>query len=188
MLNEMHGSIRLQVAAGFDTLDDIVVNTVEALSDDYDPVVLVSYAQQIATQVLKDHLDEQALWNAVTDCDRLDRSFAALDQVGIVCQQNFSCCGSCGSTEIWSVVNDVRNTGIDVRGYAFYHMQDTESAVDGSGVYLSYGAVEQGEASALLIGREIVAVLNQHGLKTQWDESWSTRIFVELIWQRRWRN
>jgi hypothetical protein len=64
-------------------------------------------------------------------------------------------------------------------------MQDTESAANGYGLYLNYGAVEEGEEPALSVGNEIIDALQRHGLKTEWDGNWSNRIGVNLDWKRR---
>lgn len=72
-----------------------------------------------------------------------------------------------------------------VRGYAFYHMQDTESAVEGNGLYLNYGAVENGEVTAVGIAQEIAAARKQQGLKVDWDGTWAKRIGVSMDWKRR---
>lgn len=128
---------------------------------------------------------EQASWPTPTDCDRLDAAFAALEQGGIVCRQHFSCCGTCGAAEIWDEIDTARGAGLDVRGYAFYHVQDTEAAVEGYGLYLNYGAVEDDEAPALAIAHEIVTTLEQHGLRVHWDGQWSRRISISLDWKRR---
>ena len=64
-------------------------------------------------------------------------------------------------------------------------MQDTESAAEEHGLYLSYGAVDPGEGLALRIANEIIDALARHGLKTEWDGSWQTRVHVSLVWKRR---
>lgn len=130
--------------------------------------------------ILAAHLAEQATWPAITDCDRLDAAFAALEASGIVCRQNFSCCGTCGAYEIWDEAAALEAAGTPVRGYAFYHVQDTESAVRGYGLYLNYGAAAEGEAAALAIAGEIVAALQQRGLRVDWNGQWSRRIGVAL--------
>lgn len=78
----------------------------------------------------------------------------------------------------------VVKSGTRVRGYVFYHMQDTESAVEGGGLYLNYGAIQDGEAAAIGIGKEIAASLRQQGLQVE-DETWAKRIGVRLDWKRR---
>jgi hypothetical protein len=150
-----------------------------------DAAILRPHARRMVREILDMHLREQASWPIPTDCDRLDAAFAALEQAGIVCRQHFSCCGTCGVSEIWEEMDTARDTGLDVRGYAFYHVQDTESAVEGYGLYLNYGAVEDGEAPALAIAHEIVAALEQHRLRVHWDGQWSRRIGVALDWKRR---
>jgi len=64
-------------------------------------------------------------------------------------------------------------------------MQDTEGAADGYGLYLNYGATEEGEQPALRIGNEIIDALQRHGLKTDWDGTWSKRIGIKIDWKRR---
>jgi hypothetical protein len=75
--------------------------------------------------------------------------------------------------------------GMTVRGYAFFHMQDTEAAVEGDGLYLSYGAVADGAGAAEAIGHAVVAALEAKGLDPVWDGEWSRRIFVPMDWRRR---
>lgn len=185
ILDELHSYIRRDIAAGFEAPAEIVQSAVECLSDEVAPAVLWPHAQRMLGEILEAQLAEQATWPAITDCDRLNAAFTALEAGGIVCRQHFSCCGTCGAYEIWDEVATVEEAGRPVRGYAFYHVQDTESAVEGYGLYLNYGATIEGEAAALAIAGEIVAVLQQHGLRVDWNGQWARRIGVQLNWQRR---
>ncbi|MEK8107840.1 hypothetical protein NKG94_27655 [Micromonospora sp. M12] len=47
------------------------------------------------------------------------------------------------------------------RGYAFYHRQDAENAVDGSGLYVAYGLF--GQPPTADIGEEVAAALRAEG-------------------------
>src|SRR5438270_13607378 len=152
-LDEMRGYIQRDVAGGFRAEEEIPTSAVEVLADDYDPDELRPHAEELTRDLIKAHLLEQASWPAQTDCDRLDAAFAELERAGIVARQDFSCCGNCGSSEIWDEMETVSRRGQRVRGYTFYHMQDTEAAVEGRGVYLGYGAVQEGEPSALELAR-----------------------------------
>jgi hypothetical protein len=185
ILDELHGYIRHEIAAGFQSPAAIIESAIEYLSDEADPAILRPHAQRQVREILAAHLAEQATWPAITDCDRLDAAFAALEAGGIVCRQNFSCCGTCGAYEIWDEAASLEAAGTPVRGYAFYHVQDTESAVEGYGLHLSYGAAEEGEAAAVAIAGEIVAALQQQGLRVDWNGQWSRRIGVALDWNRR---
>lgn len=187
ILDELHGYIRRDIAAGFAAPADIVEAAIECLSDEADPAILRPHARRMLRELLVEQLAKQASWPATTDCDRLDAACASLEASGIVCRQHFSCCGTCGSIEIWDEAAEVEAAGTPVRGYAFYHVQDTESAVEGYGLYLNYGAAAAGEAAALAIAGEIVAALEQQGLRVDWNGRWNRRIGVSLEWQRRWQ-
>ena len=178
--------IRRDVASGFYDEDAILTNAADAFEDEFTPEELRPLAQQMLRQALAEQRAAERHWPDETDCDRLDAAFAALEDDGVIARQNFSCCGNCGATEIWEEVRAVEDAGgAPVQGYAFYHMQDTEGAVDGGGLYLNYGACEDGEDAALAVARTIVAELEAHGLATQWDGSWDQRIGVTLDWKRR---
>jgi hypothetical protein len=177
--------IRRDVASGFYDEDAILTNAADAFGEDLSPGELRPLAQKLLRQALAEQRAAERHWPDETDCDRLDAAFAALEEGGVVARQNFACCGNCGATEIWDEIHAVEDAGAPVRGYAFYHMQDTERAVDGGGLYLNYGACDEGEAAALAVARDIVAELEAHGLETHWDGSWDTRIQVNLDWKRR---
>jgi len=181
----LRDSIRSDVASGFYDEDAILTQAIDSYADEMDPVVLRREAQRLLREALVDHGEAQRGWPARTDCDRLDDAFAALEAAGVVSRQHFSCCGTCGSSEIWAEIEAVREAGGPARGYAFYHVQDTESATEGHGLYLNYGACEDGEDAALAVAHDIVAQLEAHGLRTDWNGSWSQRIGVSLDWKRR---
>ncbi len=143
------------------------------------------FAGGMIDDVIARHRAEQASWPEITDCDRLDAAFRTLEEKGIVARQHFSCCGTCGSAEIWDEMDAADRAGLPSRGYAFFHMQDTESAVEGRGLYLNYGAKEEGESAAVGIGHEIQQELERHGLTTNWDGQHARRIGLSLDWKRR---
>ena len=72
-----------------------------------------------------------------------------------------------------------------MHGYTFFHMQDTERAVEGGGLWLNYGATDGGESPALAIGHRIADAFRAAGLAVDWDGDWNKRIHVPLQWQRR---
>jgi uncharacterized protein DUF6891 len=184
-LDELRNWIRREVAAGFSTAGDIAENAVEVLSDEHDEKVLRTHAMNLTREAIEAHRREQATWPVMTDCDRLDAAFAELERKGIVARQNFTCCQTCGHYEIGDEITVARRAGREVRGYTFYHMQDTESAVEGGGLYLAYGAVPSVDGALVAVGREIVEALHRHGLESKWDGSGNARIFVVLDWKRR---
>lgn len=184
-LDELHGFVWHSVAAGYLDLAEIPGYAVALFADDLDPAVLRHHAQRYTAAVIAEQWAAQAHWPAVTDCDRLDAAFAALERDGIVCRQNFTCCGRCGAAEIWDELAAAEEAGLAVRGYAFFHTQDTEDAIAGAGLHLSYGAVAEGPAAVEAIGHAVVDALEAAGLAPNWDGEWTRRISVPLEWRRR---
>lgn len=185
-LEEMRKHIETAVACTYDPPDEIMRVAVEIAEDTYkDGVDFAPYAERILKEVVRKRLAEQSTWPEVTDCDRLDCAFAALEANGIICRPNFSCCGTCAAAEIGEEIAKEEAAGRVVRGCAHFHMQDTEHAVQGAGIYLSYGAVEPGVENSEAIGREIAAAMQGQGLTVNWDGVLAKRIGVPLDWKRR---
>ncbi len=130
---------------------------------------------------------EQETWPAETDCDRLDAVFLALNQNGIIALQNAGYTQNEGYDDTLAVYDEVADKG-QVHGYCFYHGQDLERAVDGMGLYLSFGPIdpEHEATQGPGIGRTIVEELHRHGFSTQWDGTFEQRILVSpLDWKKR---
>jgi hypothetical protein len=181
VLEDLRTHVRERVAAGFDGEEDIIESGVDYLYDEAPEDTLRFYSEQFTREELKIHEAQQATWPEVTDCDRLDKAFAELEESGIVARQNFTCCQTCGNAEIDDELNAAKEKGRTPHGYTFYHMQDTESAVNGAGLYLAYA----GKTGGGDVAREIIAALERHGLKPEWDGSVETRILVPIDWKRR---
>jgi hypothetical protein len=173
------------VRAAFQSRGDVWLAIDDACEEAEDPDAMRAFAAAELERLWADQRLTEAQWGDRTDCDRLDQAFAELEATGVVCRQDFTCCGTCGVAEIALECAELERAGRQPRGYAFYHAQDTEHAVFGEGLYLNYGDLKGEERASLAIGREIIAVLKSHGLKPQWDESWASRIHVPLSWRRR---
>jgi hypothetical protein len=83
----------------------------------------------------------------------------------------------------WADVNEVATARTPVpRGAAFYHGQDKERAIAGSGLMLAFGAYEDDPGkrpgASQRIGREICATLARWGVKTLWDGDIDKRIQI----------
>jgi len=181
---ELRAYIDREVRGGFTPVDEIPRAAVEYLATDADASTLQAHAEAYTAEALVAHSEAQKTWTR-TDCDRLDASFAQLEGDGILARQDFSCCQNCGHGEIWDLVQSAQADNRPVRGYTFYHRQDTESAVDGCGLCLAYGSVTEGDEALAKIGREVVAVLRSNGLQVNWDGTTKKRIVVTVDWKRR---
>jgi hypothetical protein len=105
---------------------------------------------------------------------RINLVFQKMTDNGIFARADFWCCQSCGCAA-------VPESGY--RGYAFYHEQDKDGAIDeydysdSISVYLAFGKIE-GE-DPVTIGNEICSYLQTAGFRTEWSGDAGTRILVE---------
>ncbi|GAA1107213.1 hypothetical protein GCM10009630_00110 [Kribbella jejuensis] len=143
--------------------------------------------EQLVDELWRQRLDEQKDWPERTDADKVAAAFAELDAAGIVARMNFTCCQTCGSTEI----DDERPADRPSTGYVFFHSQDGERLADNPAhLFLAYGAFDIPEPEWLdgvtAIGNQVAAVLRAHDLPVTWNGSSDQRIQVgPLNWQRR---
>ena len=129
---------------------------------------------------------EEAGWPAVTDCDRLDAAFADLDNSGIISLQNAGYTMSDGLGDIWEAFSRSGN-GMP-NGYCFYHEQDLERAVNGEGLTLAFGDMEDTPAGKAEVARMILSTLRDHGINADWDGDPDRRIDIPCItWHRRYK-
>ncbi|MDJ0938627.1 MAG: hypothetical protein QNJ00_02555 [Woeseiaceae bacterium] len=130
---------------------------------------------------------EKQDWPEVTDCDRLDTAFAALNKRGIIALQNAGYTQSDGYEDVGEAYANHANRS-SVLGYCFYHGQDLERAVGGGGLYLAFGPVdpEDEETKGPEVGNIIKEELQRVGFAVDWDGTFAKRIAVPALnWQRR---
>lgn len=177
-------AVAAQVAEGFSEADEIVMEFVENPDEAEYGEVDEAAVEKLVAGAVRTHQAKQRWWRTPTDCDKLDAAFDALDRRGVVARQHFTCCSTCGHSEIWDEVKTSRKRR-KVVGYAFYHMQDTQSAVDGGGIYVKYAAVDNDDAKKKRIGQQVVDALTAAGLKPRWDGDPNCAVFVPVKWRKR---
>lgn len=88
----------------------------------------------------------------------LNKAFKNLRKAGYFAKQNFTCCQTCG----WSEVPD------NIDNVVFYHAQDNEDKIKGNPFYLSWSGN----------GKEICKILNDSGVSTTWCGNDNKRILI----------
>jgi hypothetical protein len=185
IIEDIHSHVARKVKEGFKDEEEIVEEITEVVQDEYERDDLEPHVARIAAALYRENLEAQAEWPTPTDCDKLDVAFDALERQGIVARQNFTCCQNCGHAEIGMEIEEASKTQA-VKGYTFYHMQDTEGAAENGLLYLAYGSVTDSEEDSVTIGNEIADAIRGVGLKVNWDGALSQRICVTgLDWKRR---
>jgi hypothetical protein len=141
-------------------------------------------AERITAALLERQRRLEGQWDRPTDCDLLDQAFEELNRRGIIARQNLPCCKTCGLGEISAQMEAKIMNGETVRGYVFYHEQDTATAPDGE-LFLCYGSSGDSAEETVRVGQEIVQELARVGLTAVWTNKADDRIDVPLTWRRR---
>jgi hypothetical protein len=183
VLQQLQEYVTRRVAEGFAASEEIAESAVEYLYE-CDPEELRPYVGPVVAKLLEDHRLAQETWPAVTDCDKLDAAFAELESNGILARQDYLCCGTCAHAGLYAEMQQAPPDS-SVRGYVFYHGQDTEGAIYGS-IYLGYGSMECTEETMVGVANTVVETLRDHGITCEWNGQTNARILVkDFDWKRR---
>lgn len=164
--------VERHVREGFASANAILDLALREVVDERSEEKLIPILQKLIDQALLSHEREENKWLTLTDCDRLDRAFSTMEQAGVVARQHFSCCNNCGHKEIeLEIRRKSRHTA--VKGYAFYHREDTERAARSGLLYITFGlpdaasfrpvlkATDSKSPNVLSISGGVVSALNK---------------------------
>ena len=175
-------AIRNHVWSGFYSADDVHQLIDDLLEDDADEAMLRAAVEPEFTRKVA----AEGSWPPITDCDRLDQAFAALDARGVIALQNAGYTMSDGITEVSEALHQRGKEG--VQGYCFYHGQDLERAVEGEGVMLAFGSLDDDPANKLAVGRLVQETMVGGGFAVEWSGDPEQRINLPNVdWKRRAR-
>jgi len=179
--------ISTMVRSGFYTKNDLMPIFCEEM---YAPGELIPEEISVAldSEFAKLAADQHS-WPAVTDCDRLNEAFLAINRRRVIALQNAGYTQSDGYDDFLQALDESPDK-ISILGYCYYHGQDLERAVRGGGLYLSFGPTDpKTEATkGAEVGRIIQEEMARVGLPVKWDGGFSTRIHIpRLTWQRRFK-
>jgi hypothetical protein len=139
----------------------------------------------IATEVAAKRAAEQT-WPAVTDWDRLDRAFRALERQGVIALHMAGFTQSDGLEEVEDAYQEAGGKESNYAGHCFYTEQDQKSALGGTGMYIGFGHLSGDDAKGIAVGQLLRAALEAEGLNFEWDGTIKSRLFVKgFRWQRR---
>jgi hypothetical protein len=171
--------VRTRLRCGYDSRKILTEIAEDCLVDGDERPVSRAQASRLVDRLWLERVAEQAVWEGVTDPDRLTRAFEALDASGITARENFACCRGCGLAEIGAEREGAR-------GFVFFHQQVTEHAVEGYGLALHYGGFDGSAETTATVGHEVLAALRTAGLSADWDGDPDKAIDVKpLTWHKR---
>ena len=121
--------------------------------------------------------------------ERLNDAFKLLRKQGLIARQSFGCCGSCGSYEIATKMEEMLDAGKSALGYVFYNKQSAEAfngdRADGL-LYISYADGSTNKypnntpKSSEEIGKMVLLAMKLSGLVAEWNGDTDTCVLVKL--------
>lgn len=139
----------------------------------------------VKTEVARQKAEQEA-WPAITDCDRLDRAFAALRAAGILAIHNAGQTPSEGIDEMSEQYHAAGGKQSDIVGYCFYPRQDMEYAMKYHKLGLAYGDIDGEDCRGVEVGQRIRSELEAAGLRVAWTGSIKDKLEITgFRWQRR---
>lgn len=126
-------------------------------------------------------------WPKVTDCDRLDDVFTALEKRGIVTDYDDTAyTQSDGFEAVEELYRDEGGKESSFVGYCFYTFQDRKAALAGDGLMLAYGHFTDHANKGAEIGQIVREEFERAGFTVEWEGTLNRRIFLKgFRWQRR---
>lgn len=140
---------------------------------------------------------QQSGWTEEQAKPQLTTAFEALEAQGILCRQNFSCCGTCAASEIYNERGESRSW----RGYLWYHAQDLDGLIEDGSTHVGYGvfadaftneaswfALESEQRTRLyrdwtvgLMKEVVIPTLERHGVGVDWNGDLAERIRLDGV-------
>jgi hypothetical protein len=173
-------AIKHWVWSGFYDADEVQDMIEDILEEDTDEAMLRDSVDREFTVKAA----AESLWPVETDCDRLDRAFVALNSSGIIALANAGYTMSDGLDDVGEAIHTKRPG--TVQGYCFYHGQDMERAIDGGGLTIAFGDLNNDKTKKGEIGSIVKEALEHEGFKVDWNGDSETRLSIpQFDWKRR---
>ena len=180
-------SIYTQVRSGFYSLEDIQNNTIEEIEDNgFEDEISEDWAYKQINAVNEELLKESESWGENTQTNRLIAAFDELAESKIIALHYTGYTMDDGEYEVIEVERTLNDNNEKSEGYCFYHGQDLERAIRGDGLNISFQKINnESDVVSKEIAKKIVAVLEKHDLKVDWNGKASSKILLpEFKWQR----
>jgi hypothetical protein len=143
------------------------------------------WTEATVQRVFTEKRADEKTWPKVTDCDRLDRVFEALEKRGIITDHDAGFTKQDGLDSVDELYADEGGAKSAFVGYCFYTSQERDAAIEGGGLWLAYGSFP-GRGEAAEVGRLLREEFERAGFKVEWNGDVKTRILLpEFRWQRR---
>lgn len=180
-------SIYTQVRSGFYSLEEVQANIIVEIEDNgFEDEISEEWAYEHINNVYDEMIKESESWEDNTQTQRLIDAFDELAASKIIAIHYPGYTDEDGEYEVNEIERALIDNDHKSEGYCFYHGQDLEGAVRGEGLYLTFQKINNvSDAVCKEVAKKIIAVLEKHQLKVDWNGKANTRIFLpDFKWQK----
>ncbi len=175
--------IKTRINMGFDSIGNISEEVVDFVEDkEWEDEVNKKWIKDTIKNEYNRRVEESKTWNHPTDAEKL---FLAFDQL---CKEKIIAlfCGSYAAQTIFEIHDDLRNKGIESFGACFIDLDSVEEVVDPEKKFLriSYYKVEKDPEVWIDVGKQVAAVLKEHGFTVKWNEKDSSIQITGIVWNK----
>ena len=169
---------------GFENADDLLESISEMLydEDDFDE----EWLKQEIDSRLKKYKADSLKWEKPTDFDRLVKAFDELNKNKIVSLHRAGYTKSDGESDCSEIIDELKELGINAKGYCYYHTQDLERAIgEEKMLFIGFDSYNRNDELAKEVAEKIISVLTDNGFSTKWNGSIDTRIeILNINWKK----
>lgn len=173
--------IKSHIWGGFRTDAEIRELTEEILSEGGGDGPALRLA--VAAEIERKRFAERG-WPVASDYDRIHEVFEYLHGRGVCALHNAGYTISMGHWHVSEVVAEAPDGRY--HGFCFYHHQDVARAVQGLGLSIAFGDLDEDDERGVKVGEVVVAALREAGFVVNWNGSIETRPDLPgIVWQKR---
>ncbi|WP_427451201.1 DUF6891 domain-containing protein [Litorimonas sp. WD9-15] len=145
-------------------------------------------AKSILDTEISNLKSEQVNWPPVTDNDHLEAAFTELKKMGYHTGTGIVEDPSYEISLARKAAKSTKLHGLSILGYVFFTCENAEDAMSGSPIEFWYGSVRKRSSAAenIKIANDLNFVLQEQGLRTNWDGSEKSQITLNIDWKVRW--
>ncbi len=178
---------QISIKSGFESLEDIIDGTLEAVEDEgWECEISEEWVRETVTLEYDKNVKDSKTWVHPTDTEKLHKAFDKLCKQNIIALHNAGYTTSDAVYDVREIWNDAEDVGFKPLGYCYYHGQDLERVIETGELMIGfYGAKDNNDKEAIIIGHKVVEALREVGLIVEWNNTASSRISVQNF---EWKN
>ncbi|CEL01026.1 hypothetical protein ASPCAL00618 [Aspergillus calidoustus] len=185
VLENVRDRLKANVKTGCYTKAELLENAIhyfsyEKIPSDHPDIKRES--ERLIDTLWAKQLRRQAKWSEakLEDYAKIEQVFRNLNEKGIVARKNFY------YTQQQADFHIRKEATGNEQGFAYWHGQDTEKALDGFGLVIRFGALDFDDEGSKRVGEIVCEELRAVGLPALWNGTAMQAIYVRpFVWRKK---